>query len=108
MILSITTCIAYQGQRQREDYSASPARDLNNKAKVVGMIRSEGGDYQFTHFHLTPVYFTANHTSGEKNFTITIKYRVEGSTEVTTVQSSVVLKQGQKKSMRLFVPGNGS
>ena len=75
---------------------------------VVGTIRTKGGDYQITDSHLTGVHFTANHTSGEKNFTITIKYRVEGSRNVTTVQSSVVLKPGQNKSMRLFVPGNGS
>lgn len=97
-----------QGQRQREDYSASPARYLNNKAMVVGTIRTKGGDYQITDSHLTGVHFTANHTSGEKNFTITIKYRVEGRSTVTTVQSSVVLKPGQKKSMLLFVPGSGS
>lgn len=75
---------------------------------VVGRIVTEGGAYKITNRHSTRVQFTANHTSGEENFTVTIKYRVEGSTEVTTVQRSVVLGPGHKRSIRLFVPAGGS
>ena len=58
--------------------------------------------------HRTRLKIEATHTSGNKNFTFTIKYRVEGSAEVTTVQKSVVLKPGQKKRIRLAPPNGGS
>lgn len=98
-----------KGQIQRRNYSASPARYLSSKAMVVGRI-----DQVFSlgvrrvKEHRTRLKIEATHTSGNKNFTFTIKYRVEGSAEVTTVQKSVVLKPGQKKRIRLAPPNGGS
>lgn len=103
------------GNCTRNDYLESvpreeqqPALFLSSKAMVVGRIDQAFSEVRRVKEHRTRLKITATHTSGTKNFTLTIKYRVEGSTEVTTVQSSVVLKPGQKKSMMLFVPGSGS
>ena len=99
------------GKIRRDDYlEAVPdlVLYLKSKARGVGVIQTKAEHYQFTHHHLTSVYFTAKHTSEEKNFTVIIKYRVEGSIEVTTVQMSYVLKPGQRKKESLSVPGGGS
>ena len=86
-----------------------PARYLSSKAMVVGTIEQAlSSRVKRTKQHLTRLMIKSTHTSGTKNFTLTIKYRVEGSTEVTTVQSSVVLKPKRIRIMTLSVPGGGS
>ena len=103
-----------EGQRHRNDYlegvtDPPPSRYLSNKAMVVGTIETRvSSRLKRVKRHWTPLRIEATHTSGVKNFTFTIKYRVEGSTEVTTVQRSVVLGPGHKRSIRLFVPAGGS
>ena len=99
------------GKIRRDDYleavpkeEQQPARYLSSKAMVVGRIEQASSHYRRVKQHVTRLKVEATHTSGNKNFTFTIKYRVEGSTEVTTVQRSVVLKPGQKKRISLFVP----
>ena len=110
------------GLRLRNDYLDSvpqekqrPVRYLDNKAMVVGTIETVLARTFFgsptrkrVKRHVTRLKIEATHTSGKKNFTFTIKYRVEGSSEVTTVQRSYVLTPGSTRSPRLSVPAGGS
>ena len=110
------------GQRHRNDWIKNvprekqrPARYLDNKAMVVGTIETVlarrffgGPTRKRVKEHVTRLRIEATHTSGVKRFTFTIKYRVEGSTEVTSMQRSVALGPGHKRSLRLGVPAGGS
>ena len=102
-----------EGQRHRNDYllgatDPEPARYLNNKAMVVGRIETlVSSNFKRVKQHLTRLLIESTHTSGSKNFTLAIEYRVEGSTEVTTVQKNYVLKPGSLRRMVLFVSGGG-
>ncbi len=105
-----------QGKLRRDNWirnvpleDQDPAQYLSSKAMVVGTIEQAlSSRVKRTKQHLTRLKITATHTSGVKNFTMTIKYRVEGSTEVTTVQTSVLLRAGGGKLMFMVVPGGGS
>ncbi len=103
------------GQRHRNDYlekipreDQQPAEYLGSKAMVVGRMEQTFSKVRRVKEHRTRLKIKATHTSGTKNFTLTVKYRVEGSTEVTTVQSSVVLRPNMMTTMTLSVPGGGS
>ena len=105
------------GNRIRNNYlekipreRQQPARYLINKAMVVGTIEQAfSSGVRRVKEHRTSIKIEDTRTSGGwKNFTVTVKYRVEGSTEVTTVQHSVVLKPGHMRRWTLSVPGGGS
>ena len=87
----------------------APPIYLEEKAMVVGTIETYLSPGQMRgSSHLTKAQLTATHTSGTKNFTVTVKYRVEGSSTVTTVQHSVILKPSRIRIMTLSVPGGDS
>ena len=101
---AIGTIIFANVPRERQQ----PALFLSSRAIVVGTIEQASSSIIYVKRHWTRVTISATHTSGVKRFTFTIKYRVEGSTEVTSMQRSVALGPGHKRTLRLGVPAGGS
>lgn len=98
----------------KQDYlegttNSVPVLYLDNKAMVVGTIERQISSIAKTVAeHRTSVQLTATHTSGTKNFTVFTKCRIGGGANVVSHSQSVVLKPGQKKRIRLYVPAGGS
>ena len=88
-----------------------PAANLDGKQETVGALWIGGGPFTLTWEiwdHFTDVTFVAKHKSGTRTFNILIKYRIDGSTRITTIPKQITLSAGGYYEMSLRVPNRGT
>ena len=90
-------------------FQNNPVLHLNSKRWIVGEQTTFSGNFfsgqtKTVKVWSTAVLFSAQHSSGEKRFIVTVNYGVEGSSSVVSRDHEITLSPGGKTSLSLSSP----